>query len=123
MMTLIEANKVVEGISKRCEPKALDVNKIDWKRAPRADVTEWHDRLKLGSINEYSNSILLVDLTVRPERVRIGASSGFCTNNVPSSESCSFICKFALSSNALGSRGRPLTKGLKDDRDGLYIFD
>ena len=85
--------------------RALDVKGVDWRRAPRADITEGHDRLKLGSINEYSKSLILVDLTVRPERVRISALSGFRTGNVPSSESCSFSCELALSSNALNSRG------------------
>ena len=69
---------------------ALDVKEVDWRRAPKADITEGYDRLKLWSINEYSKFLLLVDLTVRPERVRVDASSGFRTGNVPYSESCSF---------------------------------
>ena len=53
-------------------------------------MTVGHDRLKLGSINEYSKSLFLVDLMVLIERVRISACSRFRMGNVPFSEYCSF---------------------------------
>ena len=92
---------------------AFEVKGVDRRCALTDDRTEGHDRLKLGNINEYLKSLCLVDFSVRPERVRMSASSGFLTGNEPSSESCSFYCGFALTSNTLGSSGLAERRGLK----------
>ena len=53
-------------------------------------------------MNEYSESLYLVDLTTRPEGVRMSISSGSRTGKVPFVQSCSFSCGLALTFNARG---------------------